>query len=157
MQVRHTNNRCVSVSFWLCVFSGWSCSLWCLGLCHVLLLPPFQQPGSCHAAAQCKETRLWPLAVTPQVCILEHLCLKESTVWLQTYFLLDMIYCMQIWYLSTVCIHVCKKVSSIHMWQGRSQFGCSIAKGPDTHRAGDSRPAYQDYREREGVSRRSVR
>lgn len=67
--------KCLSVSFVpLCVFSGWSCSLGCFGLCHVLLLPPLQQPGSCHAAAQRQETRFWPLALTPQVCISEHVC-----------------------------------------------------------------------------------
>lgn len=63
------------MSPFLRVFSGWSCSLGCLGLCHVLLLPPLQQPDSCHAAAQRQETGFWPLAFTPQVCIPEQVCM----------------------------------------------------------------------------------
>lgn len=38
-----------------------------LGLCHVLLLPPLQQPHPGHAAAQRKEAGLRALALTPQV------------------------------------------------------------------------------------------
>lgn len=46
---------------------GQPSSFGCFGLCHVLLLPPLQQPHPGHAAAQCQETRFWALALTPQV------------------------------------------------------------------------------------------
>lgn len=49
------------------VCSGQPSSIGSSGLCHVLLLPPLQQPHSSHAAAQCKETGLGAVALAPQV------------------------------------------------------------------------------------------
>lgn len=52
--------------------SGWQGSVWCAGLCHVLLLPPFHYPSTCLATAQHQETRTRPVALTQEVGIVQN-------------------------------------------------------------------------------------
>lgn len=43
--------------------SGWQISFRRAGLCHVLFLPPFCQPGASHASSQRQEAWIWPVAL----------------------------------------------------------------------------------------------
>lgn len=53
------------------VSTGRPRSVRCPRLCHVLLLPPLQQPRPGHAAAQRQEARFWSVAFTSQVRVHE--------------------------------------------------------------------------------------